>query len=461
MAGRRANGEGTIYRRKDGRYEAAAYFLTASGTRKRVRVYGKTRTNVHEKLIEVTARAFQGVRLPDRAWKLGDYLDYWLEQVVRPNRRLSTYERYELAVRLYLKPGLGRHPLTRISVATVQTFLNQHLSAGHSVRNVQIMREVLSSALTRAYREELITKNVARLVELPTWERRDIKPWTADEAKQFLTAAQGDPLYPAFVLLVLYGLRRGEVLGLRWCDVDLESHVLYIRQQVQRVGGELHQGPVKTRAGRRDLPLLGMVQAALAVQPQACVREGLVFTTRSGQPIEPRNFVRSFQRICTRHDIRIIRVHDVRHTAATLLKNLGVPARDAQLILGHSDISITQQVYQHDDMDGRRDALGRVERLFLRTVGSVVAVRSSRQEQFSLIKLLRFYVAGVAGLEPTTPGFGAQHGTYGQRRLTEVNSALNDCRRRRLIGVAAVSTAVSIEPRTTTPEVTTSTGEAA
>jgi integrase len=98
-------------------------------------------------------------------------------------------------------------------------------------------------------REELVTRNVARLVKLRTWERREIHPWSADEASQFLHGAETDPLYPAFMLLMLHGLRRGEVLGLRWCDVDFDSSVLQIRQQVQRVGGALRQGPVKTRPG--------------------------------------------------------------------------------------------------------------------------------------------------------------------------------------------------------------------
>ena len=129
-------------------------------------------------------------------------------------------------------------------------FLNQRLEEGDSVRKVQIMRTVLSAALTRAVREELIVRNVARLAELPQCERGTIRPWSADEAKQFLAAAKPDPLYPAFVLLLLYGLRRGEVLGLCWSDIDLDAGTLHVRQQLQRIRGELHLGPVKTHAGQ-------------------------------------------------------------------------------------------------------------------------------------------------------------------------------------------------------------------
>jgi integrase len=378
MTSRRANGEGTIYRRKDGRYEGAAYFLTTSGAHKRVRVYGKTREEVHAQLTEAVAKSRQGVPMPDRTWRLGAYLDDWLERVVRPSKRPKTYEQYEGAVRLYLKPGLGTRQLRRLSVSEVQSFLNRKLGEGHSVRKVQIIRTVLSAALTRAMREELVGRNVARLVELPEWHKTAVHPWSVEEARQFLDVARSHSLYPAFLLLLLCGLRRGEVLGLRWQDVDLGTDEIYVRQQVQRVGRELLVGPLKTKAGQRNLPLLDIVREALLAHrgQQARARQvassqwagsgrddELIFSTSSGRPIEPRNFVRSFWSVCQPNGIRVIKLHHLRHTTATLLKNLGVPVRDAQLILGHSSIIVTQEIYQHDDMAGRRSSLEQVESL--------------------------------------------------------------------------------------------------
>ena len=376
MSGKNRNGEGTISGpRKDGRYVGAFYAPTNIGTTKRVYVYGRTYDEAREKLIAEQAKVMAGIPVPDKSWKLGAYLDYWLENVVKPTRRPATVALYEMQIRLYLKPGLGKHPLRRLSVPMVQKFLNERikeLKPGQSVRNVHVMRQILSAALSRAMREELVARNVARLVELPSWEAAEVVPWSAAEALAFLKAATGDPLHPAFVLLLLYGLRRGEVLGLCWPDIDAD--MIKVRQQVQRVGGQLRLGLVKTTAGKRDLPVLSLAQKALDGRRavQALDRErlgaawsdiGLVFTSRRGLPIEPRNVDRTFARICKDNGLRRIRLHDLRHTTATLLKALGVPPKDAQVILGHAHITTTNQIYTHVDEPAKREALTKLNTL--------------------------------------------------------------------------------------------------
>lgn len=222
----------------------------------------------------------------------------------------------------------------------------------------------------RAVREELIPRNVARLVELPQWQGGTIRPWTADEAKQFLALARPDPLYSAFVLLIFYGLRRGETLGLRWTDIDFDAGTIQVRQQLQRIQGRLILGPVKTRARQRDMPLLDLARQALEAQAAYSADMGsawpptdLVFTTRTGRPIEPRNLVRSFRRLCDTNKLRTIKVHHLRHAVASLLKDLRVPARDAQAILGHTRISTTLEIYTNVDEQARRDALTRLHGL--------------------------------------------------------------------------------------------------
>jgi integrase len=222
---------------------------------------------------------------------------------------------------------------------------------------VPARRQVFSAALSRAVREELIARNVARLVELPSWEPKTVEPWSPAQALGFLTAAADDPLYPAFVLLLLYGMRRGEVLRLPWQDIDLSR-----------------SNNSSARAGARDLPLVGLASAALTARRAGQDADrarlgadwpetGLIFTTRTGRPVEPRYLVRSFTRLCDDHGIRKISLHSLRHTTASLLKDLGVPPRDAQIILGHSHINTTQQIYTHVDEAARLDAITKLNKL--------------------------------------------------------------------------------------------------
>jgi integrase len=176
-------------------------------------------------------------------------------------------------------------------------------------------------------------------------------------------------------LLVLCGLRLGEVLGLSWDDIDFDGGKIGVCQQLQRIRGEIFLAPVKTHAGKRVLPLLDLAREALQRQAdrQLAYREAmgsawsdtrLVFATRTGRPVEPRNFGRSFRRICEDNGVRVIKVHHVRHTVGSLLKDLGVPARDAQVILGHTRISTTLEIYTDTDEQARRQALTRLHDLF-------------------------------------------------------------------------------------------------
>lgn len=401
MTGRRITGEGTVYLRKDGRWEAAAYLPTVSGGRRRIRVYGKTHQEAQTQLTAKLAASDKGIPVADHSWTIGGYLDYWMRDVAPMRLRPRTIELYEAIIRRHLKPRLGTKSLTGLSVTTLQQILNQQLKEGHSVRTVGITRTVLSAALTRAMREDLVPRNVARLVTLPTWERTDIKPWTAAEATRFLTVARQERLYPAFLLLALYGMRRGEVLGLRWVDVDWDEDQLHVRQQLQQIRGELQVGPVKTNAGKRDLPLLAPVREALN-QLQATTEDvettsDLVFLSNDGNPIWPRNFVRTFQHIRERAGLRRIKLHHLRHTAATLLKNAGVPARDAQLILGHASIITTQQLYQHGDVATQKAALDRVGRVLLVSADDGGRSRQNQPSIAEIVTAKRSFLSGGPG----------------------------------------------------------------
>ncbi len=468
MAKRRTNGEGTVFRRKDGRYVAAAVLVTAGGARKRVVRYGKTAQEAHGKLVAAQAQVQQGVPLQTQERKLGDYLGYWLDSFVKPGKRPKTYELYELTVRLYLKPGLGSRPLTALSVPMVQTFLNQLLEQGHSVRLVRAVRTTLSAALTMAQREELVTRNVTRLVELPQYVRKEIQPWSLDEAKKFLAITVGDKLSVAFTLLLFYGLRRGEVLGLRWCDVDRGKGVIHVRNQLQRIEGKLALGPVKTRAGQRDLPLVEIIdmmledyrcqQAALRCSQLAWAGSGddqeLVFTTSRGTAIEPRNLLRSFRSICSANGLRVIKLHHLRHTTATLLKDLGVPARDAQFILGHASSWMTEQIYQHDSMASRTTAIEMVGNVFAQALETEndrcyqdCYQNGQKLNTLPFMAALSICKIGTPGrIRTADPLFRRHEKLVVHDRLQSVTSFINDCARAWKIGVVAINIAINSEP---------------
>ncbi|AGB22129.1 site-specific recombinase XerD [Mycobacterium sp. JS623] len=443
MTGRRATGEGTVYRRKDGRWEGAAYLPTASGKRRRIRVYGTSSHDAKAKLTAQMAAAERGIPAADRSWTIAQYLDYWMREVTPITLRPKTLEGYESVIRVHLKPWLGAQSLTQLSVTTLQQILNQQLANGHSVHTVRSARKVLSAALTRAMREDLIPRNVARLASLPRWERNDITPWTVAEAGRFLAAARRERLYAAFLLLTLYGMRRGEVLGLRWSDIDWDQHQLHIRQQLQQVRGQIYLGPVKTNAGKRDLPLLAPVRDALrqhqAASADIATESDLVFLSDEGTPLWPRNFVRVFQRLREQAGLRRIKLHHLRHTAATLLKNFGVPTRDAQLILGHAHITTTQQLYQHGDVGAQQTALDRVGRALLVSADDSGRSRQNQPSMAESVVINASFQSGGPAGDRTPDTLLKRRFSLGERSsLTSVITHLRARTQAQVLGVVAV-----------------------
>lgn len=373
---RNPNGAGTITKRKDGRYMAAVYVLQPDGTRARKCAYARTWAECDAKRRELLAKVDQGVPVPTRSAKLTEWLPYWLEHIVQPHRKRTTYAKYETHVRLYLVPLLGTKRLESLSVADVRRALVQ-LQKQASAATAKESHRVLRTALAAACREELVSRNVVSLVEPPKVQVREMSPWELDETLDFLAAARKDPLYPAFVLAIALGLRRGELVGLRWDNVDLEKREVRVRSQRQRVRGEAYEDDPKGRRRRQTLPLPGICVAPLRWQRmrQAAMREiagdkweesGYVFTTRTGRPIEPRNVYRSFTRVTKDAGLRVVRLHDARHGTATLLTAAGVPPRVVMEILGHSQIAVTMNVYAHVVQDTQREAIGHMDRL-LRT----------------------------------------------------------------------------------------------
>ncbi|MEU6323048.1 tyrosine-type recombinase/integrase [Streptomyces sp. NPDC047009] len=372
---RNPNGAGSIWQRKDGRYEARLYVPQPDGSRKRKAVYGGTWEECDTKRQELVRRDRQGIPTPTRSAKLSEWLPYWLEHYIRPRRKLSTYDKYETHVRLYLVSLLGTKRLESLSVADVRRFITR-VQNEHTAATAKEVHRVLRTALTAAVREELITRNVAALVEPPRVKQQEIRPWSLEETPSFLEAARADPLYAAFVLAIAMGLRRGELVGLRWSDLDLDNRVLHVRQQTQRRRGTLYDDDPKSRRSRAvPIPALCIAplrwhrlrqRGTFARTGVVWTEDGYVFATRNGRPVEPRNVYRSFTRVAADAGLRVVRLHDARHGCATLLTAAGVAPRVIMEILGHSQISITMDVYTHVVHDTQQEAISHMDRLLKR-----------------------------------------------------------------------------------------------
>ncbi|NYV74862.1 site-specific integrase [Streptomyces sp. UH6] len=372
---RNPNGAGSIWQRKDGRFEARVYVPQPDGTRKRKTVYGATWEECDEKRQELVRRDRQGIPTPSRSAKLSEWLPYWLEEYIKPHRKRTTYAKYEMHVRLYLLPLLGTRRLESLTTANVRRML-AGVTEQASAATAKESHKVLRTALTAACREELISRNVVQLVPAPRVDSRELRPWTLDETLTFLEAARTDPLYPAFVLAVALGMRRGEILGLHWQDVDLDRRTLTVRTTLHRDNTALYFDTTKNRRSR-VIPIPLMCVAPLRWQrlrqgtQRAAAGESwpvsdLVFTTRNGRPIEPRNLYRSFLRIAEAAGLPKVRLHDTRHGCASLLFAAGVAPRTVMEILGHSQIAVTMNIYTHVHDDTRREAMSHMDRLLKR-----------------------------------------------------------------------------------------------
>jgi integrase len=253
--GKRGNGEGSITRRKDGLYMARYTVEMPDGMRKRKTIYGKEREEVAEKLIEALSKRNRGLVFDADNLKLGEYLGRWLTDSVRDTVRPTTFERYEQVVRLHIRPVLGKVKLKNLTSAHVRGLYRQKLDSGLSSRTVQYVHVTLHKALKQAIADGLIPRNVTEAVKPPQVLREEIRPLTPEQAKTLFEAAKGDRLEALYVLAVTTGLRQGELLGLKWDDVDMEAGTLQVRRTLTTAkGGPVLSAP-KTKGSRRTVKI--------------------------------------------------------------------------------------------------------------------------------------------------------------------------------------------------------------
>jgi integrase len=369
---RNANGEGSVWLRKDGRWCAAAYLPTLTGGRKRVTTYGHSRAEVKSKLRELLDKAARNIPATPVSLTVAVYLAEWLTHI-RQHVRPNTYVGYETNVRLHLVPRIGQRKLARLTVRDVRLMVDKMRMDGHKARVVQHVHSTLRAALEHACREELVSRNVAKLVrvERPT-PLKPREPLSIDEARALLLMVKDHRLNALWTLLIMLGLRRGEVCGLRWEHVDFETATLRIVQTVQRVDGKLQELGTKTRRSNRTVPLPtrclyaladhhGMLQRRYGEAGRPWQPSGYIFGTAHGTPLEPRNLTRMWTKLCEQLGVRRVPLHALRHTCVSLLMALGVHPRVVMEIVGHSAIEMTMNVYSHVNMDTQRAALDQLD----------------------------------------------------------------------------------------------------
>ncbi|CAN5714430.1 site-specific integrase [soil metagenome] len=359
------NGTGTVYPRKNKDGKVTGYrgsYFTTDGRRRYVS--GKTKTETQRALRQAMADADRGLVFDADNLTAGEYLDRWLSDSVSDTVKATTFERYEQITRLHLKPALGRVKLKGITPAHVRGLYREKLAAGSSSRTVRYVHTTLHKALTQAVMDGLIPRNATEAVKPPQPSREEMHPLTPEQAKLFLQVAHdtGDRLEALYVLAVHTGLRQGELLGLKWDDVDLEEGSL----QVRRTLSITKNGPVftapKTSGSRRSVKLTDKAIAALRGHLERQLAEidkvgslwnageadGLIFASELGEPLDRRKVTaRQFKNLLKRAGLPEIRFHDLRHTCATLLLSKNVNPKIVSEMLGHSTIAITLDTYSH------------------------------------------------------------------------------------------------------------------
>ncbi len=340
MPKKRGNGEGSLYRRKDGLW-VGQYKIQTHDLTKTKYIYAKTRKEAASKLADALAERDSGLVYDCGSMSLGAYLKRWLENT-KGTVRERTWMRAEVDVRVHIDPVLGKSRLDRLSALQLQSFYRTKLDSGLSPRTVQIIHATLYKALKQAVRWQLVPRNVAQSVDPPKANKKEIKALDEYQVRKLLSTVEGDTLEALYVLAITTGMRSGELLGLKWEDVDFRAGVLRVNRTV--FNGRVNAP--KTSKSRRSIKLSR--SALVALKNHARTSEW-VFCTSVGTTICAHNLHnRSWKPLLKAAALPLTtRFHDLRHTCATLLLTKGVHPKVVQELLGHSSISITLDTYSH------------------------------------------------------------------------------------------------------------------
>jgi len=353
MARKRGNNEGTIYKRKDGLWCAQ---VSLNG--RRVTKYAKTQKACRNWVKGTLNKVEHGLTFDGTQVSLERFMESWLAGK-ELSRRPSTVKNYRTYCSEYIFPVLGKMRLQNILPAHLRQLYLQMQEDGRGARTIQLVHVTLHCALKQAVKEGLIGYNPAEAVERPKVETQQFQIFTVEQVRSFLTAAKGHPYEALFYLALTTSLRKGELLGLMWSDVDWQKGFLKVERQLQNVSGSGHVlVPTKTKSGRRQIKVgkgaLAMLEThrqrqetLKAVAGDRWVETGAIFTTIIGTYLDQAKVSREFKRILQEYGLPRIRFHDLRHTSISLLLDIGTPINTVQRRAGHSKASVTTDIYGH------------------------------------------------------------------------------------------------------------------
>ncbi len=373
MGRRRANNEGTVFKRqRDGKWVARVE-LPNGKHRERV---APTQTLAQQKLKEMRKLVEAGVEVLDSRQTVAQFLEHWLENTAKHTLKESSYESYASIVKNRIVPVLGPVPLLKLTAQHVQKLQSEQLGRNLKPASVVRTHAVLHSALEEAVRFRLLPRNPLDDVKRPRIERRDMVTLTKEQVQALVDAAGDTKFRALYAVAATVGMRRGELLALRWQDVDLEAGVLSVVRTATRIDGKgiVFTEP-KTARARRKVRLADLAVRELKAhrvrQNEERLKLGslwedndLVFASSVGTPLEEAHLSRSYGAALKKAEIPVIRFHDLRHTAASLLLSQNVHPKVVQEMLGHATIAITLDLYSHVVPDLQNEAVEAMNRLF-------------------------------------------------------------------------------------------------
>ena len=362
MAKRRANGEGSLRKRKDGRWEGRYTAGTDPVTGKAIikNVLGKTQAEVKEKLKKAIAESENLDIKRSGMYTVGEWMDLWYEIYAKPRIRESTAVYYKMFIDTHIRPKLGDIKLNQLQTMDIQRLYNELRENGRirkeikdkqpglSVSYIRGMHNMLKSCLNSAVEEWLILRNPALGCKLPKAEKKEMKVLTQEQLGSYLAAADRRGLLPMFFLELTTGLRKGELVPLLWSDVDVENRTISITKQAYRMKGGMKVQPPKTDNSMRKIALSAETMELLKQEHDKHPGNPYLFPSPvSGGMYHPDSVVKLHQKILKDAGLEHIRFHDLRHTFATLALQNGIDVKTVSSMLGHSSAGFTLATYTH------------------------------------------------------------------------------------------------------------------